>query len=29
MPAAEFGELIAKEDAQLAQLMTLIGLKKQ
>ena len=29
MPAAEFGELIAKEDAQLAQLMSLIGLKKQ
>jgi tripartite-type tricarboxylate transporter receptor subunit TctC len=28
MPAAEFGELIAKEDAQLAQLMILIGLKK-
>jgi tripartite-type tricarboxylate transporter receptor subunit TctC len=28
MPAAEFGELIAKEDAQLAQLMSLIGLKK-
>ena len=28
MPAAEFGELIAKEDAQLAQLMGLIGLKK-
>jgi tripartite-type tricarboxylate transporter receptor subunit TctC len=29
MPAGEFGELIAKEDAQLAQLMSLIGLKKQ
>ena len=28
MPSAEFGELIAKEDAQLAQLMGLIGLKK-
>jgi len=28
MPAAEFGEMIAKEDAQLAQLMSLIGLKK-
>jgi len=29
MPAGEFGELIAKEDAQLAQLMSRIGLKKQ
>ena len=29
MPAAAFGEVIAKEDAQLAQLMSLIGLKKQ
>jgi putative tricarboxylic transport membrane protein len=29
MPSAEFGEVIAKEDAQLAQLMSLIGLKKQ
>jgi tripartite-type tricarboxylate transporter receptor subunit TctC len=28
MPAAGFGEVIAKEDAQLAQLMSLIGLKK-
>jgi tripartite-type tricarboxylate transporter receptor subunit TctC len=28
MPAAEFGELIAKEDADLAQLMGTIGLKK-
>jgi tripartite-type tricarboxylate transporter receptor subunit TctC len=28
MPAAEFGVLIAKEDAQLAQLMQSIGLKK-
>ena len=28
LPAAEFGELIAKEDAQLAGLMQLIGLKK-
>jgi tripartite-type tricarboxylate transporter receptor subunit TctC len=28
MPAAEFGALIAKEDAELAQLMKLIGLKK-
>jgi tripartite-type tricarboxylate transporter receptor subunit TctC len=28
MPAAQFGEVIAKEDAQLAQLMSLIGLKK-
>lgn len=28
MPSAEFGELIAREDAQLAQLMGLIGLKK-
>jgi tripartite-type tricarboxylate transporter receptor subunit TctC len=28
MPAAAFGEVIAKEDAQLAQLMSLIGLKK-
>jgi tripartite-type tricarboxylate transporter receptor subunit TctC len=28
MPSAEFGEVIAKEDAQLAQLMGLIGLKK-
>ena len=28
MPSAEFGEVIAKEDAQLAQLMSLIGLKK-
>jgi tripartite-type tricarboxylate transporter receptor subunit TctC len=29
MPAAEFGPLIAKEDATLAQLMQSIGLKKQ
>ena len=29
MPAAEFGELIAKEDADLARLMQMIGLKKQ
>jgi tripartite-type tricarboxylate transporter receptor subunit TctC len=28
MPAPQFGEVIAKEDAQLAQLMSLIGLKK-
>jgi tripartite-type tricarboxylate transporter receptor subunit TctC len=28
MPAAEFGQLIAKEDAELARLMQLIGLKK-
>ena len=28
MPSAEFGELIAKEDAELARLMQLIGLKK-
>jgi len=28
MPASEFGDLIAKEDAQLARLMELIGLKK-
>jgi tripartite-type tricarboxylate transporter receptor subunit TctC len=28
MPADEFGDLIAKEDAALARLMTLIGLKK-
>lgn len=28
MPAAEFGPLIAKEDAELAQIMQLIGLKK-
>jgi tripartite-type tricarboxylate transporter receptor subunit TctC len=28
LPAAEFGALIAKEDAQLAELMQLIGLKK-
>ena len=28
MPAAEFGELIAKEDAQLARIMQAIGLKK-
>jgi tripartite-type tricarboxylate transporter receptor subunit TctC len=28
MPAAEFGELIAKEDAELARIMQLIGLKK-
>ena len=28
MPADEFGDLIAKEDATLARLMTLIGLKK-
>jgi tripartite-type tricarboxylate transporter receptor subunit TctC len=28
MPAAEFGALIAKEDAELAKLMQLIGLKK-
>jgi len=29
MPAAQFGEVIAREDVQLAQLMSLIGLKKQ
>ena len=29
MPAEEFGRLIAKEDAELARLMQLIGLKKQ
>jgi tripartite-type tricarboxylate transporter receptor subunit TctC len=29
MPAVEFGDLIAKEDVQLAQLMQSIGLKKQ
>lgn len=29
MPAAAFGELIAKEDAELARLMATIGLKKQ
>ena len=29
MPADEFGQLIAKEDAALAQLMQVIGLKKQ
>jgi tripartite-type tricarboxylate transporter receptor subunit TctC len=29
LPAGEFGELIAKEDATLAQLMQAIGLKKQ
>jgi tripartite-type tricarboxylate transporter receptor subunit TctC len=28
MPAEEFGNLIAKEDAELARLMQLIGLKK-
>jgi tripartite-type tricarboxylate transporter receptor subunit TctC len=28
LPAGDFGELIAKEDAQLAELMQLIGLKK-
>lgn len=28
LPAAEFGEMIAKEDAELARLMQLIGLKK-
>ena len=28
LPADEFGELIAKEDAQLARLMQAIGLKK-
>jgi hypothetical protein len=28
MPAAEFNALIAKEDAQLARLMQMIGLKK-
>ena len=28
MPADELGDLIAKEDAALARLMTLIGLKK-
>jgi tripartite-type tricarboxylate transporter receptor subunit TctC len=28
MPAAEFGALIAREDADLAKLMQLIGLKK-
>jgi len=29
LPAAEFGQLIAAEDAQLARLMQVIGLKKQ
>jgi tripartite-type tricarboxylate transporter receptor subunit TctC len=29
MPAAAFGEVIAREDAELARLMSLIGLKKQ
>jgi hypothetical protein len=29
MPTAEFGQLIAQEDATLAQLMQAIGLKKQ
>ena len=29
LPAAEFGALIAKEDAELAKLMQTIGLKKQ
>jgi tripartite-type tricarboxylate transporter receptor subunit TctC len=29
MPAAQFGELIAREDAELARLMRTIGLKKQ
>jgi tripartite-type tricarboxylate transporter receptor subunit TctC len=29
MPAAEFGDLIAKEDASLARIMATIGLKKQ
>ena len=28
LPAAEFGELIAREDTDLARLMQLIGLKK-
>jgi tripartite-type tricarboxylate transporter receptor subunit TctC len=28
MPAAEFGELIAKEDVELARIMQVIGLKK-
>jgi hypothetical protein len=28
MPAEEFGSLIAKEDAELARIMQLIGLKK-
>jgi len=28
MPATEFGELIAREDAALARLMQVIGLKK-
>ena len=28
MPAAEFGELIAKEDAAIARLMQVVGLKK-
>jgi hypothetical protein len=28
MPAAQFGALIAQEDAELAKLMQLIGLKK-
>jgi hypothetical protein len=28
LPAAEFGELVAKEDASLARLMQRIGLKK-
>ncbi|HEV2000941.1 MAG TPA: tripartite tricarboxylate transporter substrate binding protein, partial [Xanthobacteraceae bacterium] len=29
LPAAEFGRLIAKEDAELARIMEIIGLKKQ
>jgi tripartite-type tricarboxylate transporter receptor subunit TctC len=28
LPAAEFGELIAREDAQLASIIQLLGLKK-
>jgi hypothetical protein len=28
MPAEEFGNLIAREDAELARIMQLIGLKK-
>jgi hypothetical protein len=29
MPAEEFGQLIAREDGELARIMQLIGLKKQ
>jgi len=29
LPAADFGKLIAKEDAEMARLMQLIGLNKQ